>query len=72
MIWLIILGWIFLGFIGAGLFYAYFQGEYPDISDPREDAGLGLFMGLLLGPFWLIVSIFMSGFARHGWWFWIR
>ena len=61
-------GWLLCGFIASGLFYADIQRSYPSTAEKqrRADAGAALFTGLL-GPIALLISVFMTGFAEHGW-----
>ena len=65
---LIIVGWIICGVIGAGIYIAYFQREYPSIAKEarKEDMRFGFFWGLL-GPVGIIEAFFLSGFCKHGW-----
>ena len=67
MNWLIILLlWIATGVFGAGIFYAYFQGEYPDACKRRQDLVAAILWGAS-GPFGVIDGIFLSRFLKHGW-----
>jgi hypothetical protein len=71
MSWWIILPllWIAPSPITAGICFAYFQAKFPSIAkqDRREDLGFAWFLALLSGPVGLVVELFMSGFAEHGW-----
>ena len=66
---LIIIGWIICGVIGAGIWVAYFQREYPSLAsgDYRADLIIALGVGLLGGPLDIVVGLLMSGFCKHGW-----
>ena len=64
-----VLFWLFCGVIAAGIFFADVQGGFPSIAKEyyREDLGLSVGVGLIAGPFALVVALFMSGFCQHGW-----
>jgi hypothetical protein len=68
---LIIIIWLICGFFTYGIFFAEFQGswgeEYKDLKNRnyREDMSMSVFLGLF-GPFGLLIAIFFSGFAQHG------
>jgi hypothetical protein len=61
--------WLVSGFLSSGVFYAHFQRKFPSIADDnrREDAAAGVFFGLVFGPIGLFLSLFLSGFLKHGW-----
>lgn len=61
--------WLICGLGAAGLYFAYFQGEYPNSAkdDYRKDLADGFLFGLIFGPIALLVGFFRSGFAQHGW-----
>lgn len=66
MIWLVL--WLACGFYASGVYYAYFQRQWPTIADEErpEDTG-GAVIFVLLGPIGALISTFMSGFLKHGW-----
>ena len=66
---LIVVGWLVCGVYAWGTEFAYFQGAYPTIAKEnyREDLKFAVGLGLLGGPLAALVSLFMSGFNKHGW-----
>lgn len=62
-----VLIWIGFGVAGAGFQFAYFHGEFPSPTNWRDDLGIALLWGCVLGPIGLLMSFFLSGFGRHGW-----
>lgn len=65
-----VVGWCACGVMAAGVFCAHFQDLYPSQNTSkryREDLGGGLLFGLMFGPMWLVISIFLSGFVASGW-----
>lgn len=66
---LVIMLWEACGVIGAGFYFAYFQGKYQYLAaeDRHSDLGQALFMGILFGPIWLLSCFFCCGFGEYGW-----
>ena len=54
-----------VGFVGTVV--AYFQGEFPNGKDYRENLGFGVLFGFIGGPIALVVGACASGFWKHGW-----
>ena len=61
--------WLICAIFSAGVFYAYFRGEYP-ATDPREELGAALLFGIAFGPVGAIESVFLSSFLKYGWRLW--
>lgn len=57
--------WLVCGLVAAGFICAYAQEEFK--SNRRDDVAKSLMLGLIGGPIALILSLFMTGFWRHGW-----
>jgi len=59
--------WTICGVLTYGITLAYFQRNYPEIAkeDYREDVGFSVLFGIV-GPIGLFVSLWGSGFAKHG------
>lgn len=58
------------GVLTYGMNFAYVQRQFHSLakSEYREDIGTCMFFGLCVAimPFLIIVSITMTGFAKHG------
>ncbi len=70
MIWvLVVVAWLACAISAAGFSLADSQRRFPKCarSDYRATLGIWLLMGLMGGPIFLFVSIFLSGFCEHGW-----
>jgi hypothetical protein len=65
IIFTVILGWIFCGFLGMGFYIHHFQTRYPSIAEChyREDFRRALWQGLIGGPCFMLVSLI--GMLRH-------
>ena len=61
------LGWLVCSILTYGITLAYFQREYYLISEQGYvgDVLFAIFLSLT-GPFGLLVSYWLSGFARNG------
>lgn len=70
MVAVYIILWITLGLIGSGFVFAHVQNEYKD--DFRQDLVITLLLGIVGGPVLMVVGFFLTGFGKHGWWFWGR
>lgn len=64
---LIIAGWLICSVLSYGILFAHAQREFPFIAerDYRKDMAFSMALGLF-GPFILVASIFLTGFAQHG------
>jgi hypothetical protein len=56
-------------FLTVGIIVADFQGNFPAIAQEsyRSNLSFGVLLGLVGGPFALVVAFFFSGFMEHGW-----
>lgn len=64
--------WIAIGLIGSGFHYAELQNIWEErpadqLASKGRHARMAAFMAIG-GPINLLVSLFLSGFGRHGWW----
>lgn len=59
-------GWVLCGILATGILFAYVCAEFPLEGCDRDDFSKSVFVGLF-GPLGLIVALFVTGFARHGW-----
>ena len=68
MILVFIIGWFICAGISASIFLAYMQARFNLIANEtyRQDLSLSWYLGLCLGPFALVMSIFMTGFIHYG------
>jgi len=66
MIYFIIFAWLICGVLFWGMWFAYFQGKFPEIADEdyRENLGLAVFFGLIFGPLGLFVWFFLPKTIR--------
>ena len=62
-------GWMACGVGGAGFAFADFQSrdQLAATQTQRQDLGLALLAGIVLGPAWLLISFFLSWFGQYGW-----
>lgn len=63
--------WLASAALTVAMGNGYSAGGWPELRDNwREDIGLFLVIGLLLGPLGAVLTFLMTGFARHGlrWW----
>jgi len=69
---LIIVGWLICAVLTAGMWFAEFQGKFPEVAQKnrRSDLGEAILIGLVFGPLGLVAEFFTSGFAEHGWRLW--
>lgn len=71
LVWLVIsnsiIFWIACGVLAYGITYGYFQREFPTIAyeSQKDDSAMALVFGAL-GPFGVLLSFVLSGFAKHG------
>lgn len=61
--------WIACGIGGAGFSFSYWQSMFPEGAPNRVrgDLGFSLLMGIWLGPVFLVIAYFLSGFGEFGW-----
>ncbi len=67
MIYLIIAGWIACAIGALGIWVAYFECEFPDADQYRENLGFGAIFCIGFGPIALLIYFGLSGFCKHGW-----
>jgi len=54
---------LFCAVLTVGMLIEHHLGEYGELS--RQDVGFFWLMGLIGGPLWLFITIFMTGFCEH-------
>lgn len=74
MLYLIILGWLLCGILGHGLYFGYFQGEFPMSAEDeyRDDMVTSLLLSLTSPIALVAILIFLpwDGTFKHGLKFW--
>jgi hypothetical protein len=67
----IIAGWLVCACISSGFTFAHFYGRFEFLRDEwRSQLVFAVFIGLLGGPWSLVISLALSGFGRYGWRLW--
>lgn len=61
--------WMACAIASAGIQFAYFQRKWPSLAagSAREDLGMALLFGIVLGPVGPLIAFFQSGFCQYGW-----
>jgi len=61
MFWFYLVGWIVLGAIGAGRFYAEIQRDFPTIAEETRKGDIAIaWMFFITGPVVFLASIFLG------------
>jgi len=58
--------WFCCGVVCAGIYLPYARHVWRSRFNYRDELGVSLFMGLILGPIAALIMFFVTGFARYG------
>ena len=61
----LIVFWLICSFLCYGITFGNFYGEFGNFNY-REHMGFSMLLGIVTGPFGLIVVFFITGFCQHG------